>query len=337
MAAVLQFSRTHDQCSGLADGTIAEQDDGSGRTCLGRTLRILIMTTVLVVDDSAVDRRLAAGLLQQNPGWTILPASDGAEAIAIALKSPPDLVVTDLQMPGMDGLSLLAAIRRDLPNVPVILMTAAGSEELAIQALRLGAASYVPKRSLAAELLPTVRRVLTTVTEERSQQSLRSRLVSRQETYRLEPDLGVLMALSRHLRHFIGDAWGLDKTSQLRIGTALEEALLNAYYHGTLEVSSELKDIDRDDFQTVSEQRRLQSPYCDRRIEVRVELHPQDVTLSIRDDGPGFDPTTLPDPLDADNQDRPCGRGVMLMRSFMDEVSFNAAGNEVTMRKRRAE
>jgi CheY-like chemotaxis protein/anti-sigma regulatory factor (Ser/Thr protein kinase) len=293
------------------------------------------MTTVLVVDDSAVDRRLAAGLLQQNPGWTILPATDGTEAVGIAIKSPPDLVVTDLQMPGMDGLTLLAALRRDLPNVPVILMTAAGSEELAIQALRLGAASYVPKRSLATELLPTVRRVLTAVTEERSQQSLRSRLVSRQETYRVEPDLGVLMALSRHLRHFIGDAWRLDKTSQLRIGTALEEALLNAYYHGTLEVSSDLKDIDRDDFQAVAEQRRLQSPYRDRQIEVRVELHAENVTLSIRDEGPGFDPAEVPDPLDEANQDRPCGRGVMLMRSFMDDVSFNASGNEVTLRKRR--
>lgn len=293
------------------------------------------MTTVLVVDDSAVDRRLAAGLLQQNPGWTILTATDGAEGIGIALQSPPDLVVTDLQMPDMDGLSLLAALRRDLPNVPVILMTAAGSEELAIQALRLGAASYVPKRALAADLLPTVRRVMTAVSEERSQQTLRSRLVSREETYRIEPDLTVLMALSRHLRHFIGDAWRLDKPSQLRIGTALEEALLNAYYHGTLEVASYLKDAEGDDFQSVAEQRRQQFPYRDRRIEVRMALSAEEVVLTIRDDGPGFDPDELPDPLDAENQDRPCGRGVMLMRSFMDDVQYNPRGNEVTMRKRR--
>ncbi|MDZ4689263.1 MAG: response regulator, partial [Planctomycetaceae bacterium] len=171
------------------------------------------MTTVLVVDDSAVDRRLAMGLLEQNAGWTILPAAGGAEAVAVAFKTSVDLVLTDLQMPDMDGLSLLAALRRDKPDLPVILMTAAGSEDLAVQALRLGAAGYVAKRSLAAELSPTVRRVLTAVSEERSQQTLRSRLLSRQATYRLEPDLTVLMALSRHLRHFIGDVWQLDKTT----------------------------------------------------------------------------------------------------------------------------
>jgi CheY-like chemotaxis protein/anti-sigma regulatory factor (Ser/Thr protein kinase) len=293
------------------------------------------MTTVLVVDDSAVDRRLAAGLLQQNAGWTILTANDGAAAMAVAIQSPPDLVVTDLQMPEMDGLALLAAMRRDFPNVPVILMTAAGSEELAIQALRQGAASYVPKRVLAGDLVPTVRRVLTTMQEERSQQTLRSRLVARQETYRVEPDLTVLMALSRHLRHFIGDAWRLDKTSQIRIGTAIEEALLNAYYHGTLEVSSDHKDIDADDFQRIAEERRLQSPYRERKIEVRIQLTSGAVTIAVRDEGPGFDPQSLPDPLDPLNQDRLSGRGVMLMRSFMDEVRYNRAGNEITLGKRR--
>jgi len=246
------------------------------------------------------------------------------------------VVVTDLQMPDMDGLALLAALRRDRPDVPVILMTAAGSEELAIQALRQGAASYVPKRSLASELLPTVRRVLTAVSEERSQQSLRSRLVSRRETYRLEADLGLHTSLSRHLRHLVGDAWRLDKTCQLRIGTAIEEALLNAYYHGSLEMDSNLKDSDQSEFYAVAERRSQETPYRERTVTVDVELTPEEFVLTVRDEGPGFDPSTLPDPLEMENRERPCGRGVMLMRSFMDDVAYNARGNEVTLRKRRA-
>ena len=54
----------------------------------------------------------------------------------------------------------------------------------------------------------------------------------------------------------------------------------------------------------------------------------------IRDDGPGFDPSTLPDPTDPEYLERPHGRGLMLMRTFMDEVTYNAAGNEVRMVKR---
>jgi anti-sigma regulatory factor (Ser/Thr protein kinase) len=57
----------------------------------------------------------------------------------------------------------------------------------------------------------------------------------------------------------------------------------------------------------------------------------------IRDEGPGFDPSTLPDPTDPENLLRPCGRGVMLMRTFMNEVTFNDRGNEVTLIWRRKE
>ena len=53
----------------------------------------------------------------------------------------------------------------------------------------------------------------------------------------------------------------------------------------------------------------------------------------IRDEGPGFDPATLPDPTDPANLDRPCGRGLLLMRTFMDDVGYNRSGNEVTLIK----
>ena len=64
--------------------------------------------------------------------------------------------MTDLHMPEMDGLELTATIRREMPSLPVILMTAHGSEETAMPALRSGATNYVAKRKLAAELVPTV-------------------------------------------------------------------------------------------------------------------------------------------------------------------------------------
>ena len=66
----------------------------------------------------------------------------------------PDIVVSDLQMPEMDGLELVETIRREHPGLPVILMTAHGSEETAIQALRKGATNYVAKRNLAASSSP---------------------------------------------------------------------------------------------------------------------------------------------------------------------------------------
>lgn len=293
------------------------------------------MPTVLVVDDSVVDRRLAAGLIEQLEGWKVLSVGDGGAALATVVEQPVDIVVTDLQMPNFSGLDLVKELRREFPQIPVVLMTAQGSEEIAVKALQAGAASYVPKRALANALAPTLRRVLATASEERSQQSLWDRLKHLFEAYVLATDLGPLMALSRHFQQTIGGAWGLDQTDRLRIGTAIEEALLNAYYHGSLEVPSELKDEDFTRFHALADERSQQAPYRDRTIGVGMDLTLQEARVTVRDEGPGFDPNTLPDASDAQNLDRLCGRGVMLMRAFMNEVRYNDAGNEVTLVKRR--
>src|SRR4051794_11471078 len=110
------------------------------------------MSLVLVVDDSGVDRRLAGGILDKHGGLIVEYASNGTEALERIENHMPEVVLTDLQMPEMDGLELVGRIRAKYPLIPVILMTAHGSEEIAVQALQRGAASYVAKSKLAQEL-----------------------------------------------------------------------------------------------------------------------------------------------------------------------------------------
>lgn len=76
-------------------------------------------------------------------------------------------------------------------------------------------------------------------------------------------------------------------------------------------------------------------PYRDRRVHVTARFDSDEAVFVIRDEGSGFDPAKLPDPTDPENLIRPFGRGVMLMRTFMDEVSFNSRGNEITLIKRK--
>lgn len=293
------------------------------------------MPTVLVVDDSPIDRQLVGGLLRQDTDWVVLFAEDGAMALEQIQKSPPDLVVTDMQMPGLNGLELVAAIRKGFSQVPVILMTGKGSEEIAVEALHAGASSYVPKRALASMLVETSRRVLSAFQDDRHRAELLKRVDLRMETFHIENDVNLLLSLSRHLQQMLGDSWSSDRTDRLRSGTAFEEALLNALYHGNLEVSSDLKEVDHAAFYKLVEERRNLSPWRDRRVHVSVRLSPDEIEVAIRDEGPGFDPTKLPDPTDPENLDRPCGRGVMLMRAFMDDVVYNSQGNEVTLRRKR--
>ena len=96
-------------------------------------------------------------------------ACNGREGLERIESDRPDFVLTDLQMPEMNGLELVSKIKDRFPNIPVILMTAQGSEEFAAQALRNGAATYVLKRRLAEDLVATIERVIATAREERRQ------------------------------------------------------------------------------------------------------------------------------------------------------------------------
>ena len=76
-------------------------------------------------------------------------------------------------------------------------------------------------------------------------------------------------------------------------------------------------------------------PYRDRRVEVIARLTKREAVYTIRDEGPGFNPDLLPDPTDPESLMRPYGRGMMLIRTFMDKVWFNDKANEITMVKRK--
>lgn len=293
------------------------------------------MTTVLVVDDSPVDCKLVGGLLDRETEWNVVFAPNGQEALDQIELHIPDLVLTDLQMPEMDGLELTSSVRKQYPLIPVILMTSKGSEEIAVKALRRGAASYVPKRKLAQDLVETMRLVLSAASEDRSYSQLMNRMVSNECQFILENDLSLIASAVHYLQEMVSNLNICDETDRLRVGVALEEALLNAYYHGNLEVSSELREQDHEAYYDLAQLRTRQPPFSERRIYVEAKLSPDEAIYVIRDEGNGFDVSEVPDPTDPANLERPCGRGRLLMQTFMDEVRYNDRGNEVTCHKRR--
>lgn len=291
--------------------------------------------TILVVDDSAVDRLVARRLLEKHGGWVVAQAADGGEALEAMARSLPAAVLTDLQMPGVDGLTLVERVREQYPRVPVLLMTGQGSEEIAIAALKAGAASYVPKRKLAEQLVTALEQVLAVSQTDDRRGRVLAALAERVSRFVLESDPSLVSPLVQMFREEMA-AFGLcDPTAATRSGIALEEALLNAIYHGNLGVSSELKQQGNGLFEKTAAERRTQEPYRDRRVFVTAELTPQAATFVIEDQGAGFDVSALPDPTDPANLEKPSGRGVLFMRTFMDDVTYNPTGNRVTLVKRR--
>ncbi len=294
------------------------------------------MQTILVVDDVALDRHLAGTLLEEHPGWTAVFAEDGREALALIKLKVPDVVVTDLQMPEMNGLELVEAVRRDYAYVPVILMTAHGSEEIAVAALKAGAASYVPKRDLAHDLVPTTNKVLDMARASRNRQQVLDCLVETELHFVLSNDPQRVQPLISHLQDHMTLMNLVDQGGLIRVGTALHECLINAMEHGNLELTSELREGENGEaYRKLVDERRQQQPYRDRRVLVVARFSGNEAVYVVRDEGLGFDPTKLPDPTDPANLQKCSGRGLLLIRTFMEEVSFNETGNEITMIKRR--
>src|SRR5260370_3044783 len=103
-----------------------------------KTMRRLSVSQILVVEDSLTQAQAIQYLLE-DAGYTVAQAADRREALAVLARQTPDAILTDLEIPHMNGLELVEAVRRDYPGVPVILMTGLGSEEIAVQALQKGA------------------------------------------------------------------------------------------------------------------------------------------------------------------------------------------------------
>jgi CheY-like chemotaxis protein len=117
------------------------------------------MARILVVEDEARIRLLVTAVLKKS-GFTVVEAADGAEALDILQqKPPPDLIISDLSMPKMDGARLLSEARQRFPQLPFIIMTAYDAADWAQPAIK-AANECLKKPFTHHELLSMVRRVL---------------------------------------------------------------------------------------------------------------------------------------------------------------------------------
>lgn len=298
------------------------------------------MATVLVVDDSAVDRRFVGGILSRDGKFKVEFAEDGSQALSRMREAEPDLIVTDLQMPNRNGLELVAAVRMHHPHVPIILMTGHGSEDLAVEALHRGAANYVPKPQLGERLLESVEEALTLSRADETYDQLIACLKQCDFDFELGNDPAIIEPLVEMAQQMVAGMRLTDATGRFRIGAALKEALLNAMYRGNLEISFQQMQDTRVSLvegkgEDVLTKRKATAPYKDRKVRVHITMDANEARFVISDEGPGFDPASVPAAGQPGSLDPESGRGLVLMRAFFDEVTFNQGGREVTLVKRR--
>jgi two-component system chemotaxis response regulator CheY len=117
---------------------------------------------ILVVEDSPTMRQLIGFALKRLPGCDVTEAADGVEGLKKINSNRFDLIITDINMPVMDGLKLISLVRRDInyKSIPILIITTEGGAEDRERALTLGADAYITKPIQAGQVLDTVKSLL---------------------------------------------------------------------------------------------------------------------------------------------------------------------------------
>ena len=268
-----------------------------------------ITPRILVVDDDPAIRSLLEDVLALKK-YDVLTADDGSTAIDVLQESKVDLVITDLQMSGIDGMKLLEHIRNEFPEVLVIIITAYGTIDTTVSALKKGAYNFISKPIQIHEFLDMIEKVVEKINDIKYNYLVHHYCDSKLN-FVFPAKKEFIGGVSKHIQRAL-DNMGYERNMQSRmvIPFAVEEAISNAIVHGCKE--NEVK-----------------------KVSVKCHISNEKVTISVEDEGDGFNVKSIPDPMNIDQIDNKAGRGLLLLRCYMDDVSFNESGSCVTMVKYR--
>lgn len=174
--------------------------------------------TILVVDDGEENREFVIDYILTPNGFNALAAKDGREGFDMALQYEPDLILLDLQMPRMSGKEVLQALANRNIDIPVVLMTFHGSEDIIIEMFRLGVKDYVKKPYTVEEMLHAIDRSLSEARLRREKDALLERLVTaNRELQQRIQELNVLYRLGKSVAATVD----MDKLLPLIIDAAI--------------------------------------------------------------------------------------------------------------------
>lgn len=293
------------------------------------------ITNVLVLSPKPELFAAVQSALNGHSDFKLHHAETGEQALQLIGPDGVSVVLTSLLPGRTEPLEFVKSMRKHHPLVPVVLLLEEGDEELAFRALKAGAANYVPVQSLSQDLRETLETVLAAAEVDRRRACLMRSMTQSQLEFKIGNDPTLIPCLVQLFQENVTGMGLCDETTCIRLGIALEEAILNAMYHGNLEVSSELRRDGDQPYRDLIEQRKRQDPYCKRTVTIRATLSRDEAVYVIRDQGRGFDPSQLPDPTDPANLESTSGRGLLLIRTFMDEVYHRDGGREIVMILRR--
>lgn len=299
----------------------------------------LLTKRILVVDDEELIREVIAKKVETSLGYEAIEASNGKEALQRIEESPPDLIITDLRMPEMDGLQLLSEIRAQHRTTPVIILTGYGSMEDAMAAIRLGASSFLRKPFDINEVIALVENIFAVQQEHVDIKDMTPFIRNQSFTLKLPNNYLYLSKAISYVFATIRDNWQIQSAALNDLKVALYESLLNAFEHGNLRVNKATKERCLLSGHHVYRKYLLEQMNLEenrrKAITVFVSIDPIRAEIKVLDEGEGFDYSHIYEDLDTGTFLKTYGRGLFLIKTLMDEVSFSARGSMIRILKYR--
>ncbi len=290
---------------------------------------------VMVIDDDQAVLSMVSDALVHH-GMAVHPFSEGRQAMEL-LEDPRgpqvDLVISDINMEGMDGFDVIHKVKSINPSLPVILMTGQASLEYAIRAMRMGAANLFQKPLTLRELVNSVFHLVGLHRELRLAEAGLKGLTRETRAFTFRSDELDIPSAVMHLTDRLVPLGFASPTNVDVIAMAYHEALVNALEHGNLEMDSALKSdlfSAKDPYSALLQERRADPEYASRPVQVVLDATPEHYEVVITDGGKGFD-TRKVSRVSDETLARQCGRGLSMIHMVMDEVHHNAKGNQIRM------
>lgn len=295
---------------------------------------MLELMKILIVEEDFISRKYLSDLLSFS-GFECYTAHNAAEGLDLYSKVMPSVVVCSLTMHGISGLEFVKNLKQKYPFANVVFTASKSSENLVIQALRLGAVGYIKKPVQDSEILPLLESIDKRIIDLSNPKDNYGSLSSGNLTFVFNTEYGAPSRIVDRLMSELGDFFG--EEDQLDIAVGLSELVTNAIEHGNLNISyQEKQKVAFDDrLDELYHNRLANNNLAKRKVTVKYEFSPQSCSWTIADEGDGFDCNAVPDPTLNENIGNFSGRGIFITRQFFDSLEYLGKGNVVKVVKKR--
>lgn len=288
--------------------------------------------SILIVDGNPELVDSLSQLLGSH-NYRVDSASCASDALRKLRKNLYDIVVCDIEMPGMNGLDFLEKIRRDGRDQEVILMTGYLEQEYFIRAIRLGASDFISKPIEAPHLLNSIEAIISRLAARRSKDKLLNNFIQAEFSCVIDPHKFTGGGVGKILGPLLTQNLDLPENTLNELLSCADEMLQNAYIHGVLELTDPERLCDQPRLGEIIKTRLLQPEIAARRVRFSMALDQDNeaIVISVEDDGKGFDHESWLKRLQADENLslEAHGRGLAMLYFLSDQLVFENGGRRV--------